>query len=188
MKELDFLIDKKYIDNYKNEIPFLFDEKMPIDLSWDEIFSLADEDIKAEIDTKQDHYSGHGMKLHKADRLQKISVVVDKLLEIFLQSKYRLKERPSMAHHIYITFTTLKSLSNAPHIDEEPVFFWDVRGEVIWQIWDKESKNIEYSFSLKPGDIVYCPGKRQHNVISLSPRAGVSLAFRRLKDNTDGII
>ena len=84
MKELDFLIDQKYFYNYKNNIPFLFEETIPIEISWDEVFFLADQDIVSGADIKKDHYSGYGMRLKKADRILKISQVVAKISDIFI--------------------------------------------------------------------------------------------------------
>jgi mannose-6-phosphate isomerase-like protein (cupin superfamily) len=188
MKELDFLIDPKYFYNYKNGIPFLFEEKIPIVVSWDEIFSLADEDIIAKADLKKDHYNGYGMRIQYADRILKISQVVNKISNIFVRSKFGSFEGPSCQHHIYVSLTTLESLSNAPHTDDDCVFFWSIQGNALWQIWDKDKKEIEYSFELSPGQVVYCPAYRQHNVVSLSPRSGVSLGFRRLRETIGGTI
>jgi len=182
MKELDFLIDQKYFYNYKNNIPFLFEETIPIEISWDEVFFLADQDIVSGADIKKDHYSGYGMRLKKADRILKISQVVAKISDIFIKSKWTPASGPSNQHHIYVTLTTLESLSNAPHEDLDAVFFWSIQGSVIWQIWDKDKQKIEYSFNLSPGQVVYCPPSRKHNVISVTPRAGVSLGFLGLKD------
>lgn len=181
MNNLKFLLKEEYVQNYKNEVPFKFNEKVPFSVTWDELFFLVDEDIKEQINTNQQYYNGNGFKLRKADRLEQIALVVDTLFEIFKPSKIAKNVRPSDAQHIYINFTTHQSLNNAPHVDKDHVFFWQLQGSCQWNIYDENNEYIKYTYELNPGDIIYCPKHRKHSVVSLSPRAGASIGFNSLK-------
>lgn len=182
---LDFLLKEKYLINYINAIPFKFEEFIPLSISWDEIFVLLDQDIIKKINTNQDYYQGNGFKLRKADRLDAICFVMDKLFEKFSPSKIAKNTRPSDAQHIYINFTTDQSLNSAPHVDKDHVFFWQLQGKSKWEIYDELNENILYSFDLGPGEMIYCPKHRKHRVISLSARAGASIGFNSLKQDPD---
>jgi mannose-6-phosphate isomerase-like protein (cupin superfamily) len=181
MNNLNFLLDKDNVERYKNQTPFKFDKNIPFEISWDEIFALVDEDIKNLIKTNQDYYKGYGFKLKKADRLEPIAQIIDILFTIFNPSKIAKNTRPSDAQHIYINFTTDQSLNNAPHLDKDHVFFWQLQGKTRWEIYDDNNEKVQYTFNLYPGDMIYCPKHRKHRVISLTPRAGASIGFNSLR-------
>ena len=184
------LNEEEALNNYKNNEPFKFNRKVPFDISWDQIFLLLDEDIRNDVNTNQIYYNGKGFKIRKADRINEISLFVDQLELLFEKSK-NTKKRPSDMHQIYITFTTDESINSNIHDDNDAVFFWQVRGQSIWHIYKEEAlskdlkditeDDISHTFHLDVGDLIYCPKYRRHSVITVKPRAGVSLGFQKLK-------
>lgn len=187
---LDSLLnEEECLYNYKNAEPFKFNKKVSFNVSWDELFVLVNNDITNNVNTKQSYYNGKGFKLRKADRDEKISMVVDSIEKIFQRSKNAKKERPSEMHHIYINFTTDASTNDNIHSDNDNVFFWQLQGSSVWKIYKDSDKDIKdlteedvsHTFELSVGDIIFCPKNRRHSVITVQPRAGVSLGFYNLK-------
>lgn len=178
------------MQNYKSGTPFIFTKKVSFDVTWDEILSLVNNDINDEISTNQDYYSGAGFRVTRADRLNKVSLVVDEIEKIFKKSKNDRKTRPSFTHQIYVNYTTHPDLNSVPpHSDNDNVFFWQVQGRCLWTIYAESFKtaeelteeDISHTFELNPGDMIYCPKYRKHTVTTLQPRAGISLGFNNLK-------
>jgi ribosomal protein L16 Arg81 hydroxylase len=187
---LDSLLsEEECISNYKNAEPFKFNKKVSFNVSWDELFILVNNDILNNANTNQSHYNGKGFKIRKADRNEKISMVVDSIEKLFQKSKHAKKERPSEGHHIYINFTTDASTNDNIHSDYDNVFFWQIQGSSIWKIYkesEKEAKDlteedVSHIFDLDVGDMIFCPKNRFHSVKTVQPRAGVSLGFHNLK-------
>jgi ribosomal protein L16 Arg81 hydroxylase len=54
------------------------------------------------------------------------------------------------------------------HVDDVDVYFWQCQGSSKWVMDDCE-------FILTPGDMIYVPKGIYHNVIPLTPRAGISM-------------
>jgi ribosomal protein L16 Arg81 hydroxylase len=178
------------MENYKSNTPFMFSKKVSFDITWDEILSLVNEDINDEISTNQDYYNGAGFRITRADRIKKVSLVVDQIEDLFQKSKNAPKERPSRTHQIYVNYTTHTNLNSVPpHSDNDNVFFWQVQGRSLWTIYAESFKtaeeltedDISHTFELNPGDMIYCPKYRKHTVTTLSPRAGISLGFNNPK-------
>jgi ribosomal protein L16 Arg81 hydroxylase len=187
---LDSLLsEEECLSNYKNAEPFKFNKKVSFNVSWDELFILVNNDIKNNVNTNQSYYNGKGFKIRKADRDEKISMVVDSIEKIFQRSKNAKKERPSDMHQIYINFTTDASTNDNIHSDNDNVFFWQLQGSSTWKIYKDSDKDIQdltdedisHTFDLNVGDIIFCPKNRRHSVITRQPRAGVSLGFYNLK-------
>jgi ribosomal protein L16 Arg81 hydroxylase len=93
-----------------------------------------------------------------------------------------LAEEVGSDHQIYMSLTTDPAAYGGPHIDMENVIFWQLQGHSRWQIYDKTNSEIEFDKVIGPGDILYCPNGRKHNVIASSPRFGVSLGFGELRE------
>jgi|688.fasta_scaffold02115_42 hypothetical protein len=178
---LNFLFKEEYLNNYKNKTPFKFNEKMPIDISWDELLKLVDSDLKQAIEKKENFSIDLWFKIKMADRIDTISKVIEKILEKFEMSKFWKNVKPSPGQHIYISFTSDELVNQGMHSDKDNVFFWQLQGKCIWRIYDEFNQFVKYEFELAPGDIIYCPKYRQHLVVSLTPRAGASLGFGSLK-------
>jgi hypothetical protein len=184
MDNLDFLFTEDSINNYNNSIPFKFKQKVPLTVSWDDAFTLVDQEIRDNLKTNHrwyGNYDGTGFKIRKADKLEQIASVVDKLFFMFGHSDEKKYARPSQAQQMYLCFTTDESVNNPPHIDKDHVFFWQLQGKCSWEIYDKSGENVEYTFHLEPGDIIYCPPFLKHQVITISARVGASIGFDSFK-------
>lgn len=186
-----FLHSKHYIDNYSNRIPFKFEEKISEEISWDSVLSLFSEDVFDAKKIRESYYNGFGAKLDYADRHQVIKLIADDLHDIFEYPKMAKKTRPNGAHQLYINLIKtsfdieqIKTSELPPpnkHQDNENVFFICAQGEILWKIYDLFGEKVEYEFLLSKGEMLFCPPYRQHEVISLTPRVGVSLGFGKLK-------
>ena len=174
--------------NYSNGIPFKFSEKIADDISWDSVLSLLSDDVFESKKIRESYYKGLGAKLDYADRHPVVKLIADDLHNIFNYPKMAKKERPNAAHQLYINFvkTSPEQVNDLDvpgpnkHLDNENVFFICAQGEVLWKIYDTLGETIEYEFLLSKGEIVFCPLYRYHEVISLTPRIGVSLGFGKL--------
>jgi mannose-6-phosphate isomerase-like protein (cupin superfamily) len=186
-----FLNNQNYILNYQNGVPFKFSEKIFEDISWDSVLSLLSDDVFESKKIRESYYKGMGAKLDYADRHLVVKLIADDLHNIFEYAKMSKKERPNSAHQLYINFVKtsldLEEVNNLDvpgpnkHLDNENVFFICAQGQILWRIYDVLGKNLEHEFLLSKGEIIFCPPHRHHEVISLTPRVGVSLGFGKLK-------
>lgn len=185
-----FLYSDKYVSNYVNRIPFKFDEKISDEISWDSILLLLSDDVFESKKIRESYYKGFGAKLDYADRHPVVKLIADDLHNIFDYAKMSKKERPNAAHQLYINFvkTSLDQMNELGvpgpnrHLDNENVFFICAQGEVLWKIYDALGEKVEHEFILSKGEIIFCPPHREHEVISLTPRIGISLGFGKLKN------
>ena len=69
--------------------------------------------------------------------------------------------------HLYIN--VLNTSTFGPHKDECDVWFWQVRGQTIWEIENKQR-------TLEEGDLIFIPKGTIHEVTPLGPRAGISMS------------
>ena len=70
--------------------------------------------------------------------------------------------------HLYISLST-KSEGFGKHNDKVDVWDWQCKGLTFW-------KGDNFEYILNPGDLIYIPKGVNHQVISLSPRAGLSMS------------
>lgn len=75
--------------------------------------------------------------------------------------------------HAYICLTAL-SQTFGNHCDDSEVFFWQAIGKTKWKITDR-GKIFEYT--LQENDLVYIPVGIYHDVITLTPRVGISFGL-----------
>jgi len=90
---------------------------------------------------------------HSAFRIKKVQSV---LKELKLQNA-----------HLYINI--LNTQTFGAHKDDMDVWFWQVKGQTIWEI-----ENNQYT--LEEGDLIFVPKGIIHKVIPLGPRAGISMS------------
>lgn len=69
--------------------------------------------------------------------------------------------------HLYFNVSTHGG-SFGKHVDDVNVYFWQCQGQNKWVFEDQEH-------TLKPGDMIFIPKGIAHNVIPISPRAGISM-------------
>ena len=150
------------------------------EVTWDEVFVLLDDDVKNGRKHGQKRFKFGGYKIRQAHRIKAVREALEDLLEVLHESP--LAEEEGSDHQIYMSLTTDPSAYGGPHIDYENVIFWQLQGYSRWQIYDKTNSEIEFDKVIGPGDILYCPNGRMHNVIASSPRFGVSLGFGELRE------
>jgi mannose-6-phosphate isomerase-like protein (cupin superfamily) len=73
-----------------------------------------------------------------------------------------------------ISFTDSEKTTRK-HSDQISVLYVQCIGSVKWQIWIDEEICEEYT--LNPGDAIFVPKKTYHEVISLTPRVGITFAI-----------
>jgi ribosomal protein L16 Arg81 hydroxylase len=150
------------------------------EVTWDEVFMLLDDDVKNGRKHGQKRFKFGGYKIRQAHRIKPVREALENLLEVLHESP--LAEEEGSDHQIYMSLTTDPSAYGGPHVDYENVIFWQLQGYSRWQIYDKTNSEIEFDKVIGPGDVLYCPNGRMHNVIASSPRFGVSLGFGELRE------
>jgi mannose-6-phosphate isomerase-like protein (cupin superfamily) len=91
---------------------------------------------------------------HSAIRIEKLKILYEKL---------NIKQA-----HLYLSLTNICK-NFGPHADTMDVWFWQAKGKTKWQVLGNE-------YILSPGDLIYVPKGIEHNVIALTPRAGISMS------------
>jgi mannose-6-phosphate isomerase-like protein (cupin superfamily) len=85
------------------------------------------------------------------------------------QLKKVLKKLDCKIAHLYFNITNT-SKTFGKHKDNVDVWFWNCQGQTKWVMEDKES------FILNPGDLIFVSKGIYHEVIPLTPRAGISMS------------
>jgi ribosomal protein L16 Arg81 hydroxylase len=91
---------------------------------------------------------------HNANLIDEVKIILNEL---------KLKQA-----HLYMNLAIEKNTLGRHH-DEEDVWFWQVQGSTKWD-FDNGSHILE------KGDLIYVPKFIYHNVIPLTPRAGISMS------------
>lgn len=175
-------INEVNIEKIKNNIPFVVkDSDFPL-VDWQEVINLLDHDISNNNETGSDRYGLYGFMLVNSERIKCVSLFLDELYEIFEKSlEFAELNKQSNDHQIYISLTTDKDSYGKKHHDYSNVVFWQLNGISRWKIYKEDGYDIEIDEVLNPGDIIYCPEKRQHEVVAITPRCGVSLGLGKIK-------
>jgi hypothetical protein len=175
-------INKENIEKIKNKIPFIVkDSGFPL-VDWQEVINLLDYDIKNNRETGSNRYGLYGFMLVNGERISHVKVFLDELYNIFEKSlEFAELKKESNDHQIYISLTTDKDSYGAKHHDYSNVVFWQLNGISRWKIYHENGSDVQLDEILNPGDIVYCPATRYHEVIAITPRCGVSLGLGEVK-------
>jgi quercetin dioxygenase-like cupin family protein len=67
------------------------------------------------------------------------------------------------------------------HSDNCFILYVQAVGSVRWSIW---IDGIENQFVLEPGDIIFVPKGKEHEILALSPRAALSFAVKFIEDSS----
>ena len=122
-------------------------------VSWKEVFENFNWSVNNKDDIK---FNDFGFFVsHKADLMKKVKTV--------------LKDLKCNSAHLYFNIIT-KARTFGPHRDTMDVWFWQCQGKTKWVIENKKE------YILNPGDLIFVPKNIQHEVVPLSPRAGISMA------------
>ena len=175
-------INKENLQKIKNEIPFVVkDSGFPL-VDWQEVINLLDYDLLNNRETGSERYGLYGFMLVNGERISSVGLFLDELYKIFEKSlEFNELNKQSNDHQIYISLTTDKDSYGGKHHDYSNVVFWQLNGVSRWKIYKEDGSGIELDEVLNQGDIIYCPEKRQHEVIAVTPRCGVSLGLGKIK-------
>lgn len=184
MDILSILNEHNLWQNIKDQKPFIFKQTNLPEVTWDEILEVVSLDVIAgkRMNRGVNGYGELGFKILYANRVKKINDQLE-LLSPYFDNSPDFQSDPNQSHQLYISLSIDETSYGREHKDPENVIFWQLRGNSIWNIWNKEDTEIEFTYELSMGDIIYCPPERQHHVIAKTPRAGISFGFGSLKSN-----
>jgi ribosomal protein L16 Arg81 hydroxylase len=160
LSNFDFLYDKKFIKNRKENLSYYFGNVINFDITWEYVFADLEASVKENslILNKDNYYIvTHNVKEHC------------EFTKLFCENLQKICPKLETSAHLYISLTT-SALGSGKHIDKAEVFYWQMIGKTKWIV-----DNGEYI--LNPGDVIYIPIGNYHKVISLTPRAGLSLGL-----------
>ena len=120
-------------------------------LGWQELFANFNESVANNEDVR--HQLLGFFVSHSAHKIGKVKQLMDAL--------------GCDTAHLYFN-VSLHGGSYGRHNDEVDVYFWQCQGSTKWVMDDCE-------YVLEPGDMIYIPRGIYHNVIPLTPRAGISM-------------
>jgi ribosomal protein L16 Arg81 hydroxylase len=158
----EFLNDTIFLENRKNKKHHIFKNVDLVPPKWNDIIQeLNDSFVKKRRVTSLPNL---GFVVHSGQNISGISELLQKISSLD-------KSVPCTAH-CYISFLEI-SKSFGRHKDEADVIFWQMIGKTKWIIDDETTVTYE----LEPNDVIYVPRDMYHNVIPLSPRAGMSFGL-----------
>jgi hypothetical protein len=183
MSILKALNDNGLWEKVRAEEPFVFRSADLPEVSWDSVLALIDTDLKIGKPLGQGDkgiYNEFGFKVMKADRIDAINDEIESL-KTFFEVSEDFDISPRSAHQLYVSLTTNEKSYGVPHTDPENVFFWQLQGKANWKIWSEDKTVVEVDEVLSKGDFIYCPPNRQHHIIAVTPRCGISIGYGKLK-------
>lgn len=75
--------------------------------------------------------------------------------------------------HLYVSLCT-KAKTSGWHWDDSDIVYWQAIGETKFEI---EDDGREFTYIMKPNQMVFVPRGMYHNTTPLTPRAGISLGL-----------
>jgi len=105
-----------------------------------------------------------GFVLLQAQHIPSVSAVIS-VIENITNAK--------CSAHCYMSLLET-SATFGRHNDNADVFFWQVQGRTRWTV--EEGGEI-YEYELSPNDMIYIPRFIIHEVVPLTPRAGISIGI-----------
>jgi len=153
------------------EIKNFYDKKIPvhikkysnIEFSWDEINDI--------IKFHEDNHLGmikndsNNIILHFGFYSKKINDIAEKIDLVGLE------KNKIYSSHLYVDYEGIQSPLGW-HNDNCEVIYLQALGSVKWEIENYGE------YILSEGDIIYCPKKMKHNVISINSRVGISFGIK----------
>ena len=110
-------------------------------------------------------------QIHKvSNTLQEFKIFFDFLSKLF-------KYERDLKDEVDLFFSFVSQIGNT-HLDVEDVFIIGLKGEVIYRVFDGETRD----YNIQKGDMIFIPKNIKHKVIALNPRIVASIGFygRRL--------
>jgi hypothetical protein len=164
LRMYEFLKSEPFLEARSNGRPYYFRNALPKTPSWDDVFRNLEKSIEENSLIKVvSHFSivTHNGHKHLA------------AAAAFLEEIRKLDPALTPSAHVYIGLTRF-SESFGKHRDNSDVFFWQILGSTNWKVYAQEGTR---EHNLKIGDVLYVPRNIDHEVTSLSPRAGISFGL-----------
>jgi ribosomal protein L16 Arg81 hydroxylase len=157
-----FLKEESFVTNYQSKKHYVFRN---IDLetpSWNDILMHLNRNIVSKSKIKV--LDNLGFVYFDADCMEPVNKLLSEIRHM--------TDRPCSAH----CYISLLEISNTfgRHNDNADVFFWQVQGSTHWTV---EQDTEIYEYKLLPNDMIYIPRFVVHNVVPLTPRAGISIGI-----------
>lgn len=168
-KMFDFVTDSEFEKARDDYRPFVFRNLPYQRFGWaDAINDLNQSMIK---NYKIKILDGFGFITHNtAEHIVHLQPVVNDILKLYPGHDY--------SAHMYMSLSTLTE-GFGKHCDHSEVFFWQCEGSTHWKVFTLTG---EEEYDINPGDIIYIPTSMPHDVISNSPRVGLSMAIENTKN------
>jgi hypothetical protein len=168
---------------YKNEIANALRENkalhiknaLDIDIPWDDFINNVNSAVKESSDQPDKPEVKMG-KVGNVRFYDRTTMVID------YANKYPYKDMHKITNLInnsglniitmmsIISFTD-SELTTGRHFDPYSVVYVQCIGSVKWSVWDNDVQN---DYVLNPGDIIFVPFEKMHEIRSLSPRTAFS--------------
>lgn len=192
-----FTIDLNSIKNAKaNNQVFFYKNAFSNTLNWEDFYKLF---LMAYMKKRIDFISFASMNIDRCDDLtEKFSPIIQELSKIHpgkyisvlsiihMLSKDNIKIENEYYEKFYKNFVKVNpnkkiKIDNVKdpfiptkHKDEVDGFFIQCEGQTKWTIYYED---LENTYILNKGDLIYVPCGILHSVLSMSPRASISISF-----------
>lgn len=171
--------EQSILEAYSNNKAVVFRSVFPNDYNWQTFINHLDKSIIVDpLSQKQ----GCKEVVGSINFWQNLTMTVenmsdDSFPELDMKSEFikSMHKGETIGQFAAISFTKHEP-TTGKHSDPVDVFYWQCIGDVEWTLYYND---IEESFILNPGDIIYVPEGIIHEVKSLTPRASISFMFAR---------
>jgi hypothetical protein len=158
----NFLKDFEFVNNRQHGRHHIFRNLNLETPGWSDILANLNRNIVSKAKLKV--LDNLGFVYFDADNIPEVNNLVYEIRQ--------LTDRTCSAH-CYISLLETSGTFGR-HFDNAEVFFWQVQGSTQWLV-EQDSTICEYI--LLPNDIIYIPRLMVHEVIPLTPRAGISIGI-----------
>lgn len=162
--------NSEYLDAATNYQPYLFKNTGYKSFEWQKVFDVLDTSLEKDPDSVK-LMRVFGYITHKYwEQVEEINDVMKDVKAAY----------PGFLHtaNIYTALTS-KTIGFGKHVDHMEIFFWQVIGKTKWSVF--VTHDNPKVFVLEPGDILYVPSSMPHEVVSLTPRVGVSISVENIR-------
>jgi ribosomal protein L16 Arg81 hydroxylase len=158
----NFLIDQQFTSNRQDKNHHVFRNLNLNAPSWSDILEHLNRNVVTNAKIKV--LDNLGFVYFDADKMSSVGMLLDAIRQWSGQK---------CSAHCYISLLE-SSATFGRHNDNADVFFWQVQGRTHWTV---EQGTEIYEYELTPGDLIYIPRFMIHQVVPLTPRAGISIGI-----------
>ena len=158
----DFLKDPEFVNSRQQGRHYVFRNLNLETPGWSDILAHLNRNIVSKAKMKV--LDNLGFVYFDADIMPEVNSLISEIR--------RLTDKTCSAH-CYVSLLETSGTFGW-HFDNAEVFFWQVQGSTRWSV---EQDSTVYEYTLLPNDIIYIPRLVLHDVIPLTPRAGISIGI-----------